>query len=125
VVYESSIPKTIQSDPTRLRQILLNLVGNAIKFTEIGSVTISVRASAQKRIHCVSPSSIPASDVVPEQRDQIARFDAFSQADSSTTRNFGGSGLGLRICNSLAKMLGGEITVESRGWERKSIHFGD
>jgi len=112
VVYESSIPKTIDSDPTRLRQILLNLVGNAIKFTEMGSVTISV-------LFCNETNSLRIAVIdtgigmSAAQRDVIARFDAFSQADTSTTRNFGGSGLGLRICNSLAKFLGGGITVES------------
>jgi signal transduction histidine kinase/CheY-like chemotaxis protein len=112
VIYESSIPKIIKSDPTRLRQILLNLVGNAIKFTEMGSVTISVLFSIESNSlsFAVIDTGIGMS---PSQRDRIARFDAFSQADSSTTRNFGGSGLGLRICNSLANMLGGEITVDS------------
>jgi CheY-like chemotaxis protein len=112
VIFESSIPKTIQSDPTRLRQILLNLVGNAIKFTEMGSVTISV-------LFCQKTNSLRFAVVdtgigmSPAQRDRIARFEAFAQADSSTTRSFGGSGLGLRICSSLSKLLGGEITVES------------
>lgn len=112
VVYESSIPRIIESDPTRLRQILLNLVGNAIKFTEIGSITISVSFCSESNLlrFTVIDTGIGMS---PAQRDLIARFDAFSQADSSTTRNFGGSGLGLRICNSLAKMMGGEVTVES------------
>ena len=112
VVYESSIPKTIESDPTRLRQILLNLVGNAIKFTEIGAVTISISFCLESNsLHfTVIDTGIGMSAT---QRDLIGRFDAFSQADSSTTRNFGGSGLGLRICNSLARMLGGGISVES------------
>jgi len=112
VIYESSIPKTIESDPTRLRQILLNLVGNAIKFTEMGSITISVSFCAEWNVlsFTVIDTGIGMSAA---QRDLIARFDAFSQADSSTTRNFGGSGLGLRICNSLARMLGGGITIES------------
>jgi signal transduction histidine kinase/ActR/RegA family two-component response regulator len=112
VVYESSIPRIIESDPTRLRQILLNLVGNAIKFTEIGSITISVSFCLKSNSlrFTVTDTGIGMSAA---QRDLIARFDAFSQADSSTTRNFGGSGLGLRICNSLARMLGGGITVES------------
>ncbi len=112
VIYESSIPKSIQSDPTRLRQILLNLVGNAIKFTEMGSVTISIFFSFETNSlrFAVIDTGI---GMTPMQRTIVARFDAFSQADSSTTRNFGGSGLGLRICNSLAHMLGGEITVDS------------
>jgi CheY-like chemotaxis protein/anti-sigma regulatory factor (Ser/Thr protein kinase) len=102
----------IQSDPTRLRQILLNLLGNAIKFTEVGSVTVSVHYDVDERnlSFCISDTGIGMS---PEQRDAIARFDAFAQADNSTTRKFGGSGLGLRICNSLAGMLGGGISVES------------
>ena len=112
VIYESAIPKSIESDPTRLRQILLNLVGNAIKFTQLGSVTLSVSFCLKTNFlyFDVIDTGIGMS---PEQRDRIARFDAFSQADSSTTRKFGGSGLGLRICNSLAIMLGGGITVES------------
>lgn len=112
VIYESAIPKAIESDPTRLRQILLNLVGNAIKFTEMGSVTISVafRLETNSLYFSVIDTGIGMS---PDQRDVIARFDPFSQADSSTTRKFGGSGLGLRICNSLAVILGGGITVES------------
>ncbi len=112
VIFESAIPNAIESDPTRLRQILLNLVGNAIKFTEMGSVTISVSFCMETNFlyFSVIDTGIGMS---PEQRDVIARFDAFSQADSSTTRKFGGSGLGLRICNSLAVILGGGITVQS------------
>ena len=112
VQYDSSIPVRIISDPTRLRQILLNLVGNAIKFTEVGRVTIRTlflpeSNSMQFRI---VDSGLGMSE---EQRREIAKFGAFAQADSSTTRRFGGSGLGLRISSSLAKMLRGSVQVES------------
>jgi|GEM_PF-4430788 len=110
--YDTSIPEHIESDPTRLRQILLNLVGNAVKFTERGDVTIHASCDrlAQTMQFCVRDTGI---GMTPEQRDAIALFDAFNQADGSTTRKFGGTGLGLRISNSLAQMLGGEINVES------------
>ncbi|NOY28996.1 MAG: response regulator, partial [Planctomycetes bacterium] len=103
----------IVSDPTRLRQIIVNLVGNAIKFTEVGSVTIWISLGPQQRQinFAVTDTGI---GMTQEQRDAIARFDAFSQADGSTTRKFGGSGLGLRISNSLAQILGGGVEVESK-----------
>ncbi len=112
IQYDSEIPVRIISDPTRLRQILLNLVGNAIKFTEVGKVTIRTlflpeSNSMQFR---VVDSGLGMSE---EQRQEIAKFGAFAQADSSTTRRFGGSGLGLRISSSFAKMLRGSIQVES------------
>lgn len=112
VEYASAIPRSILSDPTRLKQILLNLAGNAVKFTEDGSVTIRAAFDAQdERIRFdVIDTGI---GMTPEQCETIGRFEAFSQADTSTTRKFGGTGLGLRICNTLAGMLGGEITFTS------------
>jgi len=112
VQYDTPVPEQIESDPTRLRQILLNLLGNAVKFTEGGTVTIHVATAPKEQLLRlrVVDTGIGMS---PEQRDVIARFDAFSQADGSTTRKFGGSGLGLRISNSLAQMLGGKIEVQS------------
>ncbi|XZE51757.1 PAS domain S-box protein [Planctomycetaceae bacterium SH139] len=112
IVYDTPIPLSIHSDPTRLRQILLNLAGNSIKFTEIGSVTIHAAcdAGAERMTFRVVDTGIGMSE---KQRAAIARFEAFSQADTSTTRKFGGTGLGLRISNSLATMLGGGIEVAS------------
>ncbi len=112
IQYDSEIPMKIKSDPTRLRQILLNLVGNAIKFTEVGKVTLHTMylpASNSMQFRVVD-SGLGMSEA---QRKSIAKFGAFSQADNSTTRRFGGTGLGLRISSSLAKMLGGSIQVES------------
>ncbi len=112
IQYDTPIPETIESDPTRLRQILLNLVGNAVKFTETGTVTVHVSAEENRpnmRFRIVDTGV----GMTPEQRDAIAKFDAFKQADGSTTRRFGGTGLGLRISNSLAQLLGGSIEVES------------
>gem|GEM_PF-582955 len=112
IAYDTPLPEAIRSDPTRLRQILLNLTGNAIKFTELGSVTIhaACEPDAERITFRVVDTGIGMTE---EQLAAIARFEAFAQADTSTTRKFGGTGLGLRISNSLATMLGGGIDVES------------
>lgn len=105
-----AIPQTIQSDPTRLRQILMNLVGNAVKFTEQGSVRITADfdPSGQQMHFSVIDTGIGMTE---EQCAKI--FEEFVQADSSVTRRFGGTGLGLAISKRLAEGLGGKITVES------------
>jgi signal transduction histidine kinase/DNA-binding response OmpR family regulator len=113
VEYQGPIPERIQSDPTRLRQILVNFVGNAVKFTDKGRVRVRVRCerpeSADPRL------AIEVSDTgIGMTREEIDKlFTAFTQADASTTRRFGGSGLGLVISKRLAELLGGEIDVES------------
>ena len=113
VEFATAVPETITSDPTRLRQILLNLVGNAIKFTATGSVRIVVRCE---------PSESPSPRLVFEvadtgiglTREQIDKlFGAYEQAEPSTARKFGGTGLGLSIALRLARLLGGDIRVES------------
>lgn len=107
---DGCIPDVIQSDPTRLRQILMNLVGNAVKFTEQGAVRISAAFdSSSQQIHfSVVDTGIGMTD------DQCSKiFEEFVQADSSVTRRFGGTGLGLAISKRLAEGLGGKITVES------------
>ncbi len=105
------LPAGVRTDPTRLRQILINIVGNAIKFTETGSVNIRVafeqRPSPTLRFD-VTDSGI---GMTIEQVNRL--FRAFSQADNSTTRRFGGTGLGLSISKRLAEMLGGGIAVSS------------
>ena len=109
---DSPIPEQIVSDPTRLRQVMMNLVGNAIKFTEVGSVTIALSCDSEAELLAVAVEDTGIG-MTEAQRAQLARFQAFRQADGSTTRRFGGSGLGLRISNTLATMLGGEIDIVS------------
>lgn len=110
--FETPIPETIQTDPTRLRQVLLNLVGNAIKFTEFGRVEIQVayHASEESIQFCVVDTGI---GMTPDQLEVIRKFAAFSQADASTSRKFGGTGLGLRISNSLTRLMRGSLSVDS------------
>lgn len=110
VHYEFPMPGTITSDPTRLKQILLNLCSNAVKFTAKGSVRVTVNCDrdAQRMTFAVVDSGIGLSAAAQQRL-----FQPFSQADSSTTRKFGGSGLGLYISKRLAQMLGGDIQLES------------
>ncbi len=110
VKYRGTIPDQVESDPKRLRQILINLVGNAIKFTPSGSVELVVcyeKETDQLRFDVVD-SGIGISET---QRNRL--FQAFSQGDGNVNREFGGTGLGLAISKRLTEMLGGEILVES------------
>ncbi|MFQ5463328.1 MAG: ATP-binding protein, partial [Phycisphaerae bacterium] len=116
IEYDGPIPETIESDPTRLKQILVNLIGNAIKFTEAGEVRLIIRLVEAAGGPCMQFDVLDTGmGMSPEQVGRL--FQAFSQADSSTTRKFGGTGLGLSISKRLAQMLGGDITVESRPGE--------
>jgi two-component system, sensor histidine kinase and response regulator len=107
------VPEIILTDPTRLRQILVNLIGNAIKFTESGEVRIVTRLvdrdTTQPKIQCAVVDT--GIGMTPEQMQNL--FQPFRQADASTTRKFGGTGLGLNISKRLANLLGGDITVRS------------
>jgi len=109
---DGTLPKEIQTDPVRLRQIAFNLIGNAIKFTEKGSVTVTCRCAesttAPQLIIEITDTGIGMS---AEALENI--FDTFVQADSSVTRRFGGTGLGLAISRRFAQALGGDITVKS------------
>ena len=114
VQYEPPLPLTMRTDPVRLRQILVNLVGNAIKFTHRGGVKIHVRcppcqAPPARLEFAVADTGI---GVTPHEASQL--FRPFFQADTSTTRHFGGTGLGLTISRRLAEILGGNITLASR-----------
>lgn len=114
VHYATPVPETIQTDPTRLRQILINLIGNAIKFTDHGAVRFEIRL----RQEADQPQRLQF-DVIDTgigmTEEQIGRlFRPFTQADSSTTRKYGGTGLGLSICHRLVQMLGGALTVTSQ-----------
>lgn len=104
----SDLPKVVIGDPTRIRQILLNLVNNAIKFTSKGQIEIRVALDGDKILFQVIDTGVG----IPEGSLE-KMFKAFSQLDASTTRKYGGTGLGLSICRELVSLMGGEIGVES------------
>lgn len=111
-VVDENCPNTIIGDPYRLSQILLNLTGNAIKFTEKGNVTIQTTCTLEDNQVVVKFSVIDSGiGIAKDKLDYI--FDMFTQETSSTTRKFGGTGLGLAICKKLIELQGGNITVES------------
>jgi signal transduction histidine kinase/DNA-binding response OmpR family regulator len=117
------VPEAVHGDPARLRQILLNLVGNAIKFTRRGEVALSVALDEQRgeefELHfTVSDTGIG----IPEKKREVI-FSPFAQADSSTTREFGGTGLGLSICARLVALMKGRIWLESEVDRGSTFHF--
>jgi len=118
-----AVPEPLVGDPGRLTQILINLVGNAVKFTESGEIVVSVSldlvCDEQFAIHfCVRDTGIGVS---PDYQKKL--FESFSQADSSTTRKFGGTGLGLAISRQLVELMGGRIWVESVEGHGSAFHF--
>lgn len=116
----ADVPTRVLGDSVRLRQVILNLVGNAIKFTSSGSVTISVeRMPSNALLHfCVTDTGI---GMTQSQVDQV--FEAFTQADESTNRRFGGTGLGTTICRQIVELMKGEIWAESEHGKGSSFHF--
>ena len=113
MMIEGAVPRAVYTDPTRLRQILINLVGNAIKFTEQGRVCVAVRFMPGPGGDGTLQFDVIDTGIGIDP-EQVARlFEPFTQADTSATRNYGGSGLGLAISRRLARMLGGDITVTS------------
>ncbi|KAA0579728.1 response regulator [Azospirillum sp. B21] len=128
-------PRHIRGDPTRLRQVLFNLVSNAIKFTERGAIEIAVWSPdppiAPVDGSATAPASLPVTlrfevqdsgiGMTAEQRGRL--FDAFVQADASTSRKYGGTGLGLAICKRLVEAMGGEITVASAPGRGSTFRF--
>jgi len=106
------LPRMLLGDPTRLRQILLNLIGNAIKFTDTGSVTLSAKLDSATDGQLIRVD-IGDTGIGISPSTQARLFESFTQADSSTTRKYGGTGLGLAICKRLVTLMGGEIGVVS------------
>jgi len=120
---EDNVPGALVGDPRALSQVLINLIGNAIKFTDQGGVTVSVAPEAEEGslvlLHvCVADTGIGIS---PEKQASV--FDAFVQVDGSSTRRHGGTGLGLAICANLVKLMGGQIWVESQPGHGSKFHF--
>jgi len=106
------LPGHVMTDPTRLKQIALNLLGNAVKFTERGSVTVrlSYHQADQQLVMRVKDTGI---GMTPAQLERVRSFDAFNQADETIARRFGGTGLGLRISRQLARLMDGDIDIDS------------
>ena len=105
---DPALPRFVRGDPLRLRQVLLNLVDNACKFTSDGSVTVRVAPAGERILFEVADTGI---GIDPEQLPRL--FEPFTQLDDSTTRRFGGSGLGLAICRRLVDLMGGSLTATS------------
>ena len=117
------VPEYIQTDPTRLNQILGNLVNNAIKFTEAGSVQIKVSMGLDDHDHLFIDFSVIDTGIGIKEESLGQVFESFSQADQSTTRKFGGTGLGLPICKQLVRAMGGDINVASTYGEGSCFRF--
>ena len=124
---DADVPEAVQADMTRLRQVLVNLVGNALKFTDNGSVRVRVRraaGTAEREGHALT-LHFTVSDTgigIPLEKQQSV-FEPFAQGDSSMARRFGGTGLGLSICSRLVTMMGGMIWLESEPGHGSHFHF--
>lgn len=115
--------RTVTGDPDRVRQVLMNLVGNAVKFTQQGSVTIEVTSEpGEGRLAIVQFKVIDTGIGIPDE-DRATIFERFTQADSTSKRNFGGTGLGLAICRQLVEAMDGEIGIESADGEGSTFRF--
>ncbi|UEM02151.1 PAS domain S-box protein [Skermanella rosea] len=125
VTVGSRMPAVVRGDPTRLRQVLFNLVGNAIKFTERGRITVLADREGAPEPGGGPELSFEVVDtgIGMTQEEQARLFEAFVQADSSTTRRFGGTGLGLAICRRLVTAMGGEIGVRSNPGSGSAFRF--
>ena len=123
VRYGADVPRRLVGDPGRIRQIVLNLAGNAVKFTETGHVMLEVEVVDQDEQASNVKISVHDTGVGMSQQGLERLFQPFSQADSSTTRKFGGTGLGLAISKRLVDLMGGEISVESASGEGSVFSF--
>ncbi|MCX8061665.1 MAG: response regulator [Anaerolineales bacterium] len=122
-ILPSDIPNDLIGDPTRLRQILINLIGNAIKFTEVGEIVVRVEKIAEYQDRVRLKFSVKDTGIgIPYERQQ-AIFNRFTQVDGSTTRKYGGTGLGLTICKQLVELMGGEIGVISEPGKGSEFWF--
>ena len=117
------VPEWVIGDSARLRQIVVNLVGNAIKFTEYGEVVLHVEVDQQDEHSSLLHFAVADTGIGIAQEKLNTIFDAFQQADTSTTRRYGGTGLGLTICSRLVKLMHGSVWAESRPGQGSTFHF--
>jgi signal transduction histidine kinase/CheY-like chemotaxis protein len=117
------VPDALQGDPTRLCQIVLNLLGNAVKFTSEGEVVLIVKKEKDVNEAVLLHFAVTDTGIGITSEKQATIFEAFTQADSSTTRKFGGTGLGLTICSRIITIMGGRIWVESEPGRGSVFHF--
>ncbi len=120
---DPDLPAMLRGDPTRLRQVVTNLLGNALKFTTEGEVTLRVESLAQAAPACRLRLTVEDTGIGIDAQVREHLFESFSQADTSITRRFGGTGLGLAICRDLVRMMGGDIRVESTLGEGSRFSF--
>ena len=120
---ESEVPDELVGDPTRLRQLIVNLAGNAIKFTEEGEVVVNIKVEDSQEGDVELHVSVRDTGIGIPKDKQEKIFESFSQADATTTRRYGGTGLGLAISRSLVDLMGGKLWVESEPGEGSVFHF--
>jgi hypothetical protein len=118
-----TVPRFVLGDPSRIRQVLVNLVGNAIKFTDRGEITLTTDLMQQQHGHAIIHFAVRDTGIGIAEDKQDLIFDAFSQEDTSTTRKYGGTGLGLSICRRLVELMGGRIWLHSQLGEGSTFHF--
>ncbi|MFT3686180.1 MAG: ATP-binding protein [Phycisphaerales bacterium] len=123
VRYVFPVPRTIKSDPLRIRQVLINLVGNAVKFTERGVIDVVVRCDGVAQGKQILAIEVTDTGIGLSSKQITHLFQPFSQGDGTMARRFGGTGLGLAISRRLAQMLGGDVTVTSRSGEGSTFTF--
>jgi len=125
LIYEvhPDVPEAVLGDPGRIRQILINLVGNAIKFTESGEILVSVEEKSSSSTDTFLHFAVKDTGIGIPLEKQTQVFEAFSQADGSMARKYGGTGLGLTICTRLVTMMGGSISLESTPGQGSTFHF--
>jgi len=120
---EPDVPEALAGDPSRLRQVLINLLGNSLKFTERGEVNLRVQRESANEESISLHFSVEDTGIGIPAEKQARIFEAFTQVDGSTARRFGGTGLGLTICRQLVEMMGGRIWVESALGQGSTFHF--
>jgi two-component system sensor histidine kinase/response regulator len=120
---QSNVPRALLGDPGRIRQVLINLIGNSIKFTEAGKILITVEDQSSDRVTTRLHISVKDTGVGILQEKQAKIFEAFSQADGSMARKYGGTGLGLTICVRLVELMGGRIWLDSQLGHGSTFHF--